>query len=292
MVPVSPERSLAVMKRDNWLIRALALSLLLAMSMALFANLVFAQKLTKAEVDDLTAKGDSQRVVTLLEHRGVDFEPTEEYIESLRSKGVRPEVLNALRLVGTSPMTKSEIITLLKSDAADKALAAAVRRRGLNFRPSDDDLEDFRVAGGGDLLDAELQRTRQTIPPPSPPGSAADRVTGAQQGAQSIVQDGSAGVTAPVPTYQPAPPYSLKAARAKVSGVVTLAVVIDAHGDVTDVEVVKGLGYGLDENAVRTVKTWKFQPAERAGVPVKVRVSVKVSFAYDEQHIPTDCWMR
>jgi len=263
---------------------------LFLVSITLFGNLAVAQKLSKAEVDDLTATGDSHRTATVLEDRGISFEPTEEYIESLRSKGVSPEVLNASRLAGTSPMTKIEIVSLLKNDAADKVLAAAVRRRGLNFRPSDDDLEDFRAAGGGDLLDAELQRMRQTMPPSSSPSSAAD--VGAKGATQGVVQDGGTEVTPPVPTYQPTPPYSLEAARAKVSGVVALAVVIDTHGDVTDVEVVKGLGYGLDENAVRTVKTWKFRPAERAGVPVKARVAVEVSFAYDKQHMPTDCWMR
>jgi TonB family protein len=35
---------------------------------------------------------------------------------------------------------------------------------------------------------------------------------------------------------------------------------------------------GLDENAVKTVKTWKFKAAQRNGAPVPVKVMVEVSF--------------
>jgi periplasmic protein TonB len=35
---------------------------------------------------------------------------------------------------------------------------------------------------------------------------------------------------------------------------------------------------GLDEEAVKTVNTWKFKPALRQGVPVPVQMEVEVSF--------------
>jgi hypothetical protein len=35
---------------------------------------------------------------------------------------------------------------------------------------------------------------------------------------------------------------------------------------------------GLDENAVETVKTWRFEPATRDGQPTTARISVEVSF--------------
>jgi len=38
-----------------------------------------------------------------------------------------------------------------------------------------------------------------------------------------------------------------------------------------DVKVVKPVGLGLDENTADTVRTWKFHPAIREGVPVNVR---------------------
>jgi hypothetical protein len=38
------------------------------------------------------------------------------------------------------------------------------------------------------------------------------------------------------------------------------------------------LPLGLDEEAVKTVSTWRFKPAMRQGVSVPVRVQVEVSF--------------
>jgi TonB family protein len=84
--------------------------------------------------------------------------------------------------------------------------------------------------------------------------------------------------TAPFPTYKPEPAYSDKARAAKYSGTTTLWLVVDADGNVTDTRVDKPLGLGLDEQALETVRTWKFKPATRGGVPVPVRVEVEINF--------------
>ncbi len=85
-------------------------------------------------------------------------------------------------------------------------------------------------------------------------------------------------VSAPVPIYKPEPPYSEEARKAKYQGTVVLLIVVDSQGNVTDVSVLKPLGMGLDEKAVSTVQTWKFQPALRNNTPVAVRVSVEITF--------------
>ena len=86
------------------------------------------------------------------------------------------------------------------------------------------------------------------------------------------------GVSEPVAIYRPDPPYSEEARKAKYQGTVVLWIVVDASGAVTQCQVVKPLGLGLDEKAVETVKTWKFKPAMKNGTPVAVRVMVEVSF--------------
>ena len=85
-------------------------------------------------------------------------------------------------------------------------------------------------------------------------------------------------VSAPIPIYKPEPPYSEQARKAKHQGTVVLWIVVDTQGNVQQAQVVKPLGMGLDENALRTVKTWKFKPAMRNGSPVPVKVMVEVSF--------------
>lgn len=85
-------------------------------------------------------------------------------------------------------------------------------------------------------------------------------------------------VSAPIPIYKPEPPYSEQARKAKYQGTVVLWIVVDTQGNVMDAQVVKPLGMGLDQNAVKTVKTWKFKPAMRNGSPVPVKVMVEVQF--------------
>jgi protein TonB len=68
------------------------------------------------------------------------------------------------------------------------------------------------------------------------------------------------------------------ARAAKLEGHVVLSVIIGADGAVTDVNVVQQSDTGLTENAVETVKTWKFKPAMKAGKPVACRETVEISF--------------
>jgi TonB family protein len=84
-------------------------------------------------------------------------------------------------------------------------------------------------------------------------------------------------VLAPVPIYRPEPAYSEEARKAKYSGTVTLWIVVDPQGNVRDIRLVKGVGMGLDEKAEEAVRTWKFKPGTRRGVPVPVRVMVEIS---------------
>ena len=85
-------------------------------------------------------------------------------------------------------------------------------------------------------------------------------------------------VTMPRAIYSPNPEYTEPARKAKVNGVVVLKVTVDPSGDVGDVKVVKGIGYGLDESAIATVRTWKFKPGSKDGNPVKTEVPVEIDF--------------
>jgi TonB family protein len=86
------------------------------------------------------------------------------------------------------------------------------------------------------------------------------------------------GVSAPIPIFSPEPAYSEEARKAKFGGNVTLWIVVDSQGIVRNIKVAKSLGMGLDEEAVKTVNTWKFKPGLRQGMPVPVRAQVEVSF--------------
>jgi len=54
--------------------------------------------------------------------------------------------------------------------------------------------------------------------------------------------------------------------------------VIDEEGVPQNLEVKKELGLGLDEKAIEAVQQWRFQPALRDGMPVRVAAQVEVNF--------------
>jgi TonB family protein len=78
--------------------------------------------------------------------------------------------------------------------------------------------------------------------------------------------------------YGPDPEFSEEARKAKYQGVCVLGLIVDANGNPTNIRVVSSLGMGLDENAIKTVKTWRFEPAMKDGHPVPYAMNLEVDF--------------
>lgn len=94
-----------------------------------------------------------------------------------------------------------------------------------------------------------------------------------------IPNAGSGGYGYPACLYCPKADYSDEAMKVKVMGVVVLSVVITPDGRATDIHVSKGLGLGLDENAIAAVRKWRLKPALGPdGKPASVRVPIEVTF--------------
>jgi len=72
--------------------------------------------------------------------------------------------------------------------------------------------------------------------------------------------------------------YPVLAKKAGIEGRVIVQFVVDEQGRVVDPVVVRGLGAGCDEEAVRAVRRARFRPGTQRGVPVKVKMSVPVTF--------------
>jgi TonB family protein len=86
------------------------------------------------------------------------------------------------------------------------------------------------------------------------------------------------GVSAPRVLTKFDPQYTPEASDAKVEGTVLLSVVIGTDGIAHDINVVKGIGSGLDEKAVQALQLWKFEPGQKDGAPVQVRAQIEVNF--------------
>jgi periplasmic protein TonB len=85
-------------------------------------------------------------------------------------------------------------------------------------------------------------------------------------------------VMPPKLVFAPDPKYTEKARLAKYQGVCVISTVVDAHGNPTQVQIVRQLGMGLDQQAVEAVKQYKFEPGTRLGTPVAVKVNIEVNF--------------
>jgi periplasmic protein TonB len=72
--------------------------------------------------------------------------------------------------------------------------------------------------------------------------------------------------------------YPEIAKRAGIEGKVYVLAFVDETGTVTKAEIIKGLGAGLDEAALKAVKATKFKPGKQRGKPVKVQVSIPIVF--------------
>jgi protein TonB len=90
---------------------------------------------------------------------------------------------------------------------------------------------------------------------------------------------GANGVGYPQCVYCPNPPYTEEARKARFQGAVLLEILILPDGRASEVRVLRGLGMGLDESALQTVRTWRFKPVIGPGNrPVAVLTPVEVNF--------------
>ncbi len=86
------------------------------------------------------------------------------------------------------------------------------------------------------------------------------------------------GISPPAIRHEVKPVYTADALRREIEGDIVLEVVVLANGDVGEIRIVRGLGYGLDETAVNAMRQWRFHPARRQGVTVDVVVEVAMEF--------------
>ena len=103
--------------------------------------------------------------------------------------------------------------------------------------------------------------------------------TAAPQDATGVYTPGQ-GVLVPRIVKEVKPQYTAEARAKKIQGTIGLDAVVLKDGTVGDVNVTQSLDsvYGLDEEAVKAMKQWVFEPGQKDGKPVPVRVNVEMTF--------------
>ncbi len=73
--------------------------------------------------------------------------------------------------------------------------------------------------------------------------------------------------------------YPQMARESGIQGTVYVTFVVERNGNVTDVRVLRGIGGGCDEEAVRVIKAMpKWQPGKQRGKPVRVQFNMPIKF--------------
>lgn len=126
----------------------------------LLTRSAFAQEagppLTQDQVMDLVKFGmDGEEVAKRIKERGIDFEPSDDYIEAVRKAGVQESVIQALR--EAKPLTREQIGKLVAGGVPSQRATDLVKQRGIDFQPDVQFLDTLRLAGADDALVAALR---------------------------------------------------------------------------------------------------------------------------------------
>ena len=80
------------------------------------------------------------------------------------------------------------------------------------------------------------------------------------------------------PVFSPHPPVADRSLLPRSNQEVVVDVKVSAEGDVIEATLVKGIGNGLDQIVLDTVKSWRFHPATINGNPVATEAELVFPF--------------
>ena len=95
-----------------------------------------------------------------------------------------------------------------------------------------------------------------------------------------VYQYGTKGLIPPSVIAEVKPQYTSDAMRAKIQGTVWLECIVEANGTVGPVRIIKSLDptFGLDQEAIKAARQWRFMPGTMQGHAVPVRVTIELTF--------------
>ena len=74
--------------------------------------------------------------------------------------------------------------------------------------------------------------------------------------------------------------YPSEAKEKNIEGTVYTSFIIEVDGTISNIQTIKGIGFGLDEEVVRVLKLMPvWRPGKQKGVPVRVKINLPVKFS-------------
>jgi TonB family protein len=220
--------------------------------------------------------------------------------EKLRAVNPKPKAApaNQNRQAEALPSADEAILQIQAADASRLAIQVPAEKKPeakpTEQKPSETKPGDTKAseAKSGDTKTAETQTSQAQQQPPvktetAPPQVAAGGGTdAASQAAPAPKANTGDLVDLAAADEQPRllksvePNYPALAARSGKEGTITVNALINESGNVVDTGILKGLkdDMGLEKAAEAAVRKWKFQPAKKDGVNVKVWKPVVITF--------------
>lgn len=244
------------------------------------------------------------KIAELEKRRGNSNGAEEFYKKALAAMGERAESAPALMYQGLRRKNPEEAMDdFERAQRLDPALAgpasmwmALIRERQQRPGEAEALYQTSLAAERADSADAEntLRLYGRFLKEQGRESEAAGVLDRAEAARKSLVREGTPrrrkaegsptalrvgnGVTPPSVLSKSEPQYTDEARAAKYAGSVVIAVEIFPDGTAQNIEVIKGLGLGLDERAVEAIRRWRFKPGTRDGAPVTVAAHVEVNF--------------
>jgi TonB family protein len=84
-------------------------------------------------------------------------------------------------------------------------------------------------------------------------------------------------------TFETTPSYTEQARLAGIEGTVVVYAEITKDGSPENLRILRSLGFGLDDEAIKAVQQWRFEPDPESDKPGRVAMYVPVRFRLDRQ---------
>lgn len=231
----------------------------------------------------VTTLSAAEQELAALKAKMAEMEAAKKAEEDAAAAKVREKAEAAARARGEQ--VDAAKLAAAEEEARRKAAAEAERKQLEEKRR----LEAEALAAQARMEDekkraAEAAAAAAAAATPTPPPTTAAAATPPPAAATrpgALVNIDEPGVVPPVRDRVPALQYPPICRTQKIEGSVELSVLVDEKGNVNDAKIVTGAGgkCGMNEAAQDFVKRWKFRPAMKDGVNVKVWTPVRVTFA-------------
>jgi tetratricopeptide (TPR) repeat protein len=143
-----------------------------------------AKPFTQEQVSNMVRDGfGDESGAKLIEQRGIDFAPSEDFTQTLKAAGASEAFIKALRATkppepasAKKPLNQAQVFALLVGQVSSHRVTMLVQERGIDFEPTDEYLQEVRLAGGEDELISALESAKVTKPATVDPAAQARQV--------------------------------------------------------------------------------------------------------------------